>query len=85
MTEVRPASLALPSLTALQGLDGPFQRNDLARQQIFADKVLVGLTSGGLKEVDNGNRNFRPAELPASFQAALSGNEPALGRNDNRM
>jgi hypothetical protein len=49
MTEGRPLALAITGQAALQRLDGPLQRNDLARQEIFADEVLVGLASCGLE------------------------------------
>ena len=51
MTEVRSAALALPGLAALQRLDGPLQCNDLARQESFADEVLVGLASCSLERM----------------------------------
>src|ERR1035441_4027213 len=77
MTEVRPGALSLPRLAALQRLDGPLQRNDLARQEIFADEVLVGLTSSGLEQVHNRHRYLGPAKLPASFHAALTSDQSA--------
>ena len=43
------------------------------------------LAARGLKQVDDGNRNFRPAELPAGFQSALPRDQSARGRYHDRM
>ena len=79
--------MALPfaRFAALQRLDGPFQSNDLAGQQIFADKVFVCLPSGGLEEIHHCHGSLGPSQLPARFQPALTGYQAAFGRNYNRM
>ncbi len=85
MTEVRPDALPLAGLAALQWLDGAFQRDDLAGQQILADEVLVRLAAGGLKEIHDSHRNLGPAERPAGLQPPLSGNQPTFEGDDNRV
>ena len=85
MTEVRPAALALAGLAALQGLNGPLQRHDFARQQIFADKVLVGFATGGLIQIHHRDGNFGPAEQPAGFEPPLPGNQPPFRSNHDWM
>jgi hypothetical protein len=37
----------------------------------------MGLSSCGLKQIDDGHRNLGPTQLPASLQTALSCDHPA--------
>src|ERR1017187_1210887 len=82
-TEVRPAALPFASCPPLQWFDSPFQGHDFAGQQILADEVLMSLTPGCLIQINYCDRHLVPPEQTAGFQAALSGNEAPLGRNDH--
>src|ERR1017187_6212970 len=84
-TEVRPAALPFASCPPLQWFDSPFQGHDFAGQQILADEVLMSLTPGCLIEIHNGDWHVFPAAQTACFQTTLAGNEPPLGRDDNRV
>jgi hypothetical protein len=80
-------SMTLPfaGVPPLQRLNGPFECDDFARQEIFADKILVSFTACRLKQIHDGHRNLSPAERPAGLEPPLSGNQPTLLGYDNRM
>ena len=65
-------TLALAGLAALQRFDGALERHDFAGQQILAHEVLVRLAAGGLIQIDDGHRNFGPAQAAGKLQAAAA-------------